>query len=84
LCQSFLVTNDLTKRNKKQSRNKASSSTPEIEPITETEKSQEQVLMIEVENLKDEPYDKTMEIKVCLYSIHYYYIKYITLICYFS
>jgi len=56
----------LTKRNRKQSRNKGSSSTSEIEPISEVEKSQEQVLMIEVENLKDEPYDKTMEIKVCL------------------
>ncbi|KAL5241240.1 hypothetical protein ACI65C_008650 [Semiaphis heraclei] len=57
------ITNDLTKRNRKQSRNKGSSSTPEIEPISEVEKTQEQVLMIEVENLKDEPYDKTMEIK---------------------
>lgn len=57
------ITSDLTKRNKKQSRNKGSLNTPEIEPIPETEKTQEQVLMIEVENLKDEPYDKTMEIK---------------------
>lgn len=55
----------MSKRNKKQSRNKAPS-TPEIEPIPETEKTPEQVLMIEVENLKDEPYDKTMEIKVRL------------------
>lgn len=59
----FIVTNDLVKRNKKQSRIKGI--TPEIEPIQETEKAQQQVLMIEVENLKDEPYDKTMEVKVC-------------------
>lgn len=81
LCLTFLVTNDLTKRNKKQSRNKGSSSTLEIEPITETEKFQEQVLMIEVENLKDEPYDKTMEIKVCLqYSLILYQNNYINLL----
>jgi len=54
----------LTKRNKKQSRNKSSSSSTEIAPIPVTEKTQDQVLMVEVENLKDEPYDKTMEIKV--------------------
>lgn len=54
----------MTKRNKKQARLKGVSSTPEIEPIPETENVQPQVLMIEVENLKDEPYDKTMEIKV--------------------
>lgn len=55
----------MVKRNKKQSRIKVVSNVPEIEPIPETEKAQQQVLMIEVENLKDEPYDKTMEIKVC-------------------
>lgn len=54
----------MTKRNKKQSRNKSSSSSTEIAPIPVTEKTQDQVLMVEVENLKDEPYDKTMEIKV--------------------
>lgn len=57
------ITNDLTKRNKKQTRNKGSSSSTEIAPIPVTEKTQDQVLMVEVENLKDEPYDKTMEIK---------------------
>jgi len=72
----------LTKRNRKQSRNKGSSSTPEIEPISEVEKTQEQVLMVEVENLKDEPYDKTMEIKVCLLYFTIYS-KTITLISHF-
>ncbi|VVC31537.1 ATPase, AAA-type, core,AAA+ ATPase domain,P-loop containing nucleoside triphosphate hydrolase,Lon [Cinara cedri] len=57
------ITNDMIKRNKKQTRTKGVSSIPEIEPIPETEKPQQQVLMIEVENLKDEPYEKTMEIK---------------------
>lgn len=60
------VTNDLVKRNKKHARNKGVSSTPEVEVVPETEKAQQQVLMIEVENLKDEPYEKTMEIKVCI------------------
>lgn len=54
----------MLKRNKKQARAKGIPSTPEIEPEAETENVQKQVLMIEVENLKDEPYDKTMEIKV--------------------
>lgn len=63
--QCFIVTTDMVKRSKKQSRNKVVSNVPELEPIPETEKVQQQVLMIEVENLKDEPYDKTMEIKVC-------------------
>jgi hypothetical protein len=52
----------LTKRNKKQLRVKGISGTPEVVPDPEIENSQ--VLMIEVENLKDQPYDKTMEIKV--------------------
>lgn len=56
----------MTKRNKKQARIKGVSSTSEVEPVSETEKIQPQVLMIEVENLKDEPYEKTMEIKVCI------------------
>lgn len=60
----FSVTSDLVKRNKKQARAKGVSSTPEVEPIPDDENVQQQVLMIEVENLKDEPYDKTMEIKV--------------------
>jgi len=60
-----IVTSDLIKRNKKQARNKGVSSIPEVEVIPETEKTQ-QVLMVEVENLKDEPYEKTMEIKVCV------------------
>lgn len=60
----FLVNNDLLKRNKKQTRGKGVPSTPEIEPNPETEKTPQQVLMVEIENLKDEPYDKTMEIKV--------------------
>lgn len=63
----FIVTSDLIKRNKKQARNKGVPSTPEVEPIPEIESGQQQVLMIEIENLKDEPYDKTMEIKVCTY-----------------
>jgi len=61
----YTVTSDLVKRNKKQTRNKGVSSIPEVEVIPETEKTQ-QVLMVEVENLKDEPYEKTMEIKVCV------------------
>lgn len=60
----FLVNNDLLKRNKKQARGKGVPSTPEIELNPETEKTPQQVLMVEIENLKDEPYDKTMEIKV--------------------
>lgn len=59
----------MTKRNKKQARIKGVSNTPEIEPVPETDKIQPQVLMIEVENLKDEPYEKTMEIKVHIYKI---------------
>lgn len=58
----MIVTNDLTKRNKKQSRVKGFTGAPEVVPDPEMENPQ--VLMIEVENLKDEPYDKTMEIKV--------------------
>lgn len=64
----YTVTSDLIKRNKKQARNKGVSSIPEEEVIPETEKTQ-QVLMVEVENLKDEPYEKTMEIKVCVFNI---------------
>lgn len=56
------ITSDLIRCNKKQVRIKGVSNTPEVEPILETENAQ-QVLMIEIENLKDEPYDKTMEIK---------------------
>lgn len=52
----------MTKRNKKLSRVKGVSGAPEVVPDSEIENPQ--VLMIEVENLKDEPYDKTMEIKV--------------------
>lgn len=59
----------MVRRNKKQARAKGVSSTPEVEPIPETEKVPQQVLMIEVENLKDEPYDKTMEVKVCIYCL---------------
>lgn len=60
------VTSDMIKRNKKQARNKGISNVPEVELFSETEKTQQQVLMVEIENLKDEPYDKTMEIKVCI------------------
>lgn len=57
----------MVKHNKKQTRSKGVSSIPELKPIPEIEKAQQQVLMIEVENLRDEPYEKTMEIKVCLF-----------------
>jgi len=60
----------LIRRNKKQARIKGVSNTPEVDPILETENAQ-QVLMIEIENLKDEPYDKTMEIKVGTYDIDF-------------
>lgn len=60
----FIVTVDMNKRLKKQARNKGISSTPEVESVPETEKAAQEVLMIEVENLKDEPYEKTMEVKV--------------------
>lgn len=56
----------MIKRNKKQARIKGNVNTPEVESIPEIENGQQQVLMIEIENLRDEPYDKTMEIKVCI------------------
>lgn len=64
----------MIKRNKKQARVKGApnSSTNEVEQISEADKVQQQVLMIEVENLKDEPYEKTMEIKVHIYLLQYF------------
>ncbi|XP_050425549.1 lon protease homolog, mitochondrial-like [Adelges cooleyi] len=58
------VTGDLNRRSKKQARLKGVTNTQEAtESNQETDKIQQEVLMVEVENIKDQPFETTLEVK---------------------
>ncbi|XP_050426258.1 lon protease homolog, mitochondrial-like isoform X2 [Adelges cooleyi] len=55
---------DLNRRSKKQARLKGITNTQEAtESNQETDKTQQEVLMVEIENIKDKPYETTLEVK---------------------